>query len=139
MQKGSSTALLAQGLFGLRTVGSLANGSTGVCAFWPLTAPPHRPITMATLIPSCSRKWFSDICPTLLLVYGSCRIPMDDAAYHKRVLNRSQTHNWNKAEIQHWHIERGLLNEATATKLQLLDLSHRNKLKPMYSADGIAT
>lgn len=50
-------------------------------------------------------KWFAELCERLRARFNpprSCKIYMDGAGYHKRMLNPAPTVAWKKADIQEW-------------------------------------
>jgi hypothetical protein len=72
--------------------------------------------------------WFGKLCCTLAADYGRCKIYMDGAAYHKRVLNPVPNTQSKKADIQSWLDIKRATYTPSATKAQLLALV--NEIKP---------
>jgi transposase len=83
-------------------------------------------------------KCFFYLCITLLIDFGSCRIHMDGAGYHKRNLHPQPTNAWVKEKIQIWLEEREIYYEANYTKKQLLALAETQRQSPLYTAVEIA-
>ena len=83
-------------------------------------------------------RWFENLCYTLMMSYGQCRVCLDGASYHLRVLNPRPTTAWRKADITTWLLDRGVTHDETMLTKELLELSRRVKEEKEYATVQIA-
>ncbi|TYZ63099.1 hypothetical protein PybrP1_013073, partial [[Pythium] brassicae (nom. inval.)] len=53
-------------------------------------------------------RWFESLCATLARPYSPCRVHMDGASYHKRILNPAPTTSTKKQAILDWLLSEGI-------------------------------
>ncbi|DAZ95731.1 TPA: hypothetical protein N0F65_006328 [Lagenidium giganteum] len=71
---------------------------------------------------STFERWFQRLCLALKKEYGQCRIHMDGATNHKRVLDPRPTTRWNKPEIADCLTSKSVSHTIGMLKKELLDL-----------------
>lgn len=85
-------------------------------------------------------RWFEQLCESLFKTYGVCRIHLDGAAYHKRILNPAPTKATNKQNIIDWLLDEGatIADSQHLNKDKLLAIVAQMKKPVTYKAVEIA-
>ena len=83
-------------------------------------------------------KWFEKLCGIAFQKYGSCRIHLDGAKYHKRVINPVPNSSNKKEKLMEWLFTNGISFDERLKKSELVQLVKKNRPSPIYKCNLIA-